>query len=57
MRPHDETAGERARETSDASESRRWVVDRDDPEPWGVWFHIALAAVLLLLLVIVVRTF
>ena len=56
MRSHEETHAETARELSeDASESRRFVIDHDDPEPLGLWFHMAIGLAVLVLLVILAR--
>jgi hypothetical protein len=56
MRTHEETHAETARELEDdASESRRWVLDKDEPEPLGLWFHMAVGLVVVVLLVILAR--
>lgn len=51
MRTRDETSGETARETDDATESRRWVL-RDRPEPLPPVLHVLIGLVLLVLLIV-----
>jgi hypothetical protein len=53
MRTHDQTPGERARDSSDASDSRRFVIDRDEPEPYGFAFHAAIGFVIVVLLIVI----
>jgi hypothetical protein len=56
MRTHEETHAETARELEeDASESRRFVLEHDQPEPLGLWVHMAIGLAFVVLLVILAR--
>ena len=55
MRHYDETAGERSREEGDASESRRFVIEHDEPAPRGIVFWAAIGLLALVVLVVLAR--
>jgi hypothetical protein len=54
MRILDETSGEKARETDTASDTRRWMIGRDRPEPLSRALHVLIGLVLFILVLMFV---